>query len=164
MNPNKVPGPDGLNPCFFQTFWHVVGGAVSESCRSWLTHFLIPENVHATNIVLLPKKPNPVSTADLRPISLCDVRYRLVSKVLANRLRRIIPQIIGVEQSAFVEGRSIVNNVLIATETLHTMNTRRYAKDGEFVVKIDISKAFDRVEWSYLCFASWGSRIRGFGG
>ncbi|CAN1757082.1 Putative ribonuclease H protein At1g65750 [Linum perenne] len=150
MSPNKAPGPDGLNPCFFQTFWHAMGGAISASCRRWLNEFSIPATVHATNIVLLPKKQNPASMADLRPISLCDVRYRLVSKVLANRLRQIIPQIIGIEQSAFVEGRSIIDNVLIATETLHTMNTRRYAKDGEFAIKIDISKAFDRVEWCYL--------------
>ncbi|CAN1824958.1 Putative ribonuclease H protein At1g65750 [Linum perenne] len=150
MNPNKAPGPDGLNPCFFQTFWSSIGGAVSASCRNWLAHNLFPDVVHNTNIVLLPKKQNPTSMSDLRPISLCDVRYRLVSKVLANRLRRIIPRIIGVEQSAFVEGRSIIDNVLIATETLHTMNTRRYAKDGEIAVKVDISKAFDRVEWAYL--------------
>ncbi|CAN1763719.1 Putative ribonuclease H protein At1g65750 [Linum perenne] len=150
MNPNKAPGPDGLNPCFFQTFWSTIGGAISESCREWLAHNFFPDAVRHTNIILLPKKQVPSSMADLRPISLCDVRYRLVSKVLANRLRRIIPRIIGVEQSAFVEGRSIVDNVLIASETLHTMNTRRYAKDGEIAVKVDISKAFDRVEWSYL--------------
>ncbi|CAN1810998.1 Putative ribonuclease H protein At1g65750 [Linum perenne] len=150
MNPNKTPGPDGLNPCFFQTFWDIFGSSISSDCRSWLTHFTIPESVRDTNIVLLPKKQNPSSMSDLRPISLCDVRYRLVSKVLANRLRQVIPHIIGEEQSAFVQGRSIVDNVLIAAETLHTMNTRRYAKFGEVAVKVDISKAFDRVEWDYL--------------
>ncbi|CAN1776232.1 Transposon TX1 uncharacterized 149 kDa protein [Linum perenne] len=150
MNPNKAPGPDELNPCFYQTFWTEMGAVISSNCRDWLEQFLIPDPVRETNIILLPKKPNPTAMTDLRPISLCDVRYRLLSKVLANRLRRIIPNIIGDEQSAFVQGRSIVDNVLVAAETLHTMNTRRYAKFGEIAVKIDISKAFDRVEWDYL--------------
>ncbi|CAN1771981.1 LINE-1 retrotransposable element ORF2 protein [Linum perenne] len=150
MSPTKAPGPDGLNPCFYQTFWTEMGASIFTDCRDWLEQCRIPSRVHDANIVLLPKKQNPISMTDLRPISLCDVRYRLVSKVLANRLKRIIPRIIGEEQSAFVQGRSIVDNVLVAAETLHTMNTRRYAKFGEIAVKIDISKAFDRVEWDYL--------------
>ncbi|CAN1302061.1 Transposon TX1 uncharacterized 149 kDa protein [Linum perenne] len=150
MSPNKAPGPDGLNPCFYQTFWSELGGTIASDCRDWLAQNHISESVRDTNIILLPKKQSSTSMSDLRPISLCDVRYRLISKVLANRLRQVIPHIIGEEQSAFVHGRSIVDNVLVAAETLHTMNTRRYAKFGEIAVKIDISKAFDRVEWDYL--------------
>ncbi|CAN1789053.1 LINE-1 reverse transcriptase homolog [Linum perenne] len=95
INPNKAPGPDGLNPCFFHTFWDEIGSAVSADCRQWLDRASILEGVQDTNIILLPKKQNPSSMYDLGPISLCDVCYRLISKVLANRLRRIIPHIIG---------------------------------------------------------------------
>ncbi|CAN1794473.1 Putative ribonuclease H protein At1g65750 [Linum perenne] len=150
MHPDKAPGPDGLNPAFYQKFWDVVGPDVIQDCKQWLTSRHIPTSARATDIVLLPKKETAARMADFRPISLCNVRYRIVAKVLANRIRRIVSDIIPEEQSAFVKGRSIVDNILIAFETLHTMNIRRRAKDGEVALKIDISKAYDRVEWNYL--------------
>ncbi|CAN1846005.1 LINE-1 retrotransposable element ORF2 protein [Linum perenne] len=150
MHPDKSPGPDGLNPAFYQRFWDVVGPDVIQDCRSWLINKHIPTEARATDIVLLPKKDDATRMSDLRPISLCNVRYRIVAKVLANRMRRIMADIIPEEQSAFIKGRSIVDNVLIAFETLHAMNIRRTAKIGEVALKVDISKAYDRVEWKYL--------------
>ncbi|CAN0914973.1 Transposon TX1 uncharacterized 149 kDa protein [Linum grandiflorum] len=150
MNPDKAPGLDGFNPGFYQKFWHVVGRQVLESCREWLRQGELPLFVQDTTIVLLPKGERPQSMKDWRPISLCNVLYRLVAKVLANRLRRIMPNLVAEEQSAFVTGRSIVDNILIAFETLHGMKLRRRAKHGEVAIKIDISKAYDRVDWRYL--------------
>ncbi|CAN1788787.1 Transposon TX1 uncharacterized 149 kDa protein [Linum perenne] len=150
MHPDKAPGPDGLNPAFYQKFWDVVGKEVAEDCRRWIRRGRIADEVRATYIVLLPKRDNPVKMSDLRPISLCNVRYRIVAKMLANRLRTIMPTLIPEEQSAFIRDRSIVDNVLIAFETLHAKNGRRLVKDGEAALKIDISKAYDRVEWGYL--------------
>ncbi|CAN1801746.1 Transposon TX1 uncharacterized 149 kDa protein [Linum perenne] len=150
MHPDKAPGPDGLNPAFYQRFWDIVGPDVIRDCRSWLVDKRIPNEVQATDIVLLPNKENATKMSDLRPISLCNVRYRIVAKVLANRMRSIMSDIIPEEQSAFIKGRSIVDNVLIAFETLHAMNIRRTAKIGEVALKMDISKAYDRVEWNYL--------------
>ncbi|CAN1804672.1 Putative ribonuclease H protein At1g65750 [Linum perenne] len=150
MHPDKAPGPDGLNPAFYQKFWDVVGVELVKDCNQWLRSKSVPNEARATDIVLLPKKENATRMADLRPISLCNVRYRIVAKVLANRLRNIMTDIIPEEQSAFIRGRSIVDNVLIAFETLHTLNLRRTAKDGEVALKVDISKAYDRVEWKYL--------------
>ncbi|CAN1814412.1 Putative ribonuclease H protein At1g65750 [Linum perenne] len=150
MHPDKAPGPDGLNPAFYQRFWDIVGPDVIRDCRQWLTSKFIPATVRGTDIVLLPKKDNAVRMQDLRPISLCNVRYRIMAKALANRMRGIMAEIIPDEQSAFIRGRSIVDNVLIAFETLHTLNLRRRAKDGEVALKVDISKAYDRVEWKYL--------------
>ncbi|CAN1752592.1 LINE-1 retrotransposable element ORF2 protein [Linum perenne] len=150
MHPDKAAGPDGLNPAFYQRFWDIVGPDVIRDCRSWLVDKRIPNEAQATDIVLLPKKDNATKMSDLRPISLCNVRYRIVAKVLANRMRSIMSDIIPEEQSAFIKGRSIVDNVLIAFETLHAMNIRRTAKIGEVGLKVDISKAYDRVEWNYL--------------
>ncbi|CAN0903097.1 Transposon TX1 uncharacterized 149 kDa protein [Linum grandiflorum] len=119
MDPNKAPGPDGFNPGFYQRFWDLIGDDVFSTCNSWLEQVHIPKAVRPTTIVLLPKKDVPESMRDLRPISLCNVLYRILAKTLANRFRRFIHKVIGEEQSAFVRDRSIVDNVLTAFESLH---------------------------------------------
>jgi hypothetical protein len=106
--------------------------------------------INATHIVLIPKKKISSRVTDFRPISLCNVIYKLISKVLANRLKKFLPQIISQTQSAFVEGRHITDNILAAFETLHTMQTKLKGKQGFMALKLDMSKAYDRVEWGFL--------------
>ncbi|CAN0913321.1 Transposon TX1 uncharacterized 149 kDa protein, partial [Linum grandiflorum] len=110
MHPDKEPGPDGLNPAFYQQLWDIVGADVTADCMKWLETGIFPVSVRPTNIILLPKKANPTTMRDVRPISLCDVRYRIVVKVLANRLRRIMLDIILEEQSGFLQSRYIVDD------------------------------------------------------
>jgi len=150
MHPLKAPGPDGYLAVFYQKNWSTVGRDVCKAVLSFLNGGQLDMGVNSTNIVLIPKVNSPSKPTDYRPISLCNVLYKLISKVLANRLKSILPHIISPEQSAFVSGRLITDNVLVAFETLHTMATRVSGKEGYMALKLDMSKAYDRVEWDFL--------------
>jgi hypothetical protein len=119
MHPDKSPGPDGFNPAFYQNFWELCGDDVFSAGKDWLWRGYFPSTLNETNICLIPKCENPGSMKDFRPISLCNVLYKVVSKLLANRLKGVLSKYISEEQSAFVEGRSIIDNALIAIEIIH---------------------------------------------
>ena len=99
-----------------------------------------------TNVVLIPKIKNPSSITNFRPISLCSVVYKIVTKVLANRLKVFLPFIISLNQSAFVPRRLIFDNILVSFELLHSINHRKEGKKGYMALKLYMSKAYDRVE------------------
>ncbi|XP_062011572.1 uncharacterized protein LOC133728174 [Rosa rugosa] len=150
MQPSKSPGPDGMSPCFFQKFWEVVEFDVCKAVREVLNTGLISQESNFTHLVLIPKVKEVKLASDLRPIALCNVVYKIASKVLANRLKQFLPDIISPLQSAFVLGRLISDNTLVATEVAHFMKKLRRQADGFFSLKLDISKAYDRLEWSFL--------------
>lgn len=90
---------------------------------------------------------------DFRPISLCNVAFKKISKILAKRLKKILPLIIFETQTAFIEGRKIQDNIMLAHELLHVLNSNNRCSEEFIVVKTDISKGYDRVEWSFLRLA-----------
>ena len=146
----KAPGPDGMPPIFFQNFWPIVGSLVFKTVLDFLNHGITPPKFNETHIVLVPKTKSPKNVTEYRPISLCNVIYKLASKTLANRLKKILPSIISDSQSAFVNGRLITDNVLVAFETTHHINLRKSGAIGEIALKLDMSKAYDIVEWACL--------------
>ena len=103
-----------------------------------------------THICLIPNVKSPQKVTEFRPISLCNVVYRLISKILANRLKRVLDVVIDELQSAFVPGRLITDNVLVAFETMHCIDQRKKGKKALMAIKLDMSKAYDKVEWVYL--------------
>lgn len=149
MGPLKAPGPDGLNPLFFQSQWNIIGNSVINLVQHLFTH---PEDllsVNGTNIVLIPKGDHPETVRDFRPISLCNVIYKILTKIFATRLKRVMPQIISPNQCSFVPGRLGVDNIVLTQEIIHSMRTRKGLK-GFMALKIDLEKAYDRVKWSFL--------------
>ncbi|XP_031124288.1 uncharacterized protein LOC116026999 [Ipomoea triloba] len=150
MHPDKSPGPDGLSPAFYQLHWDILGDEVVFFCHSFLVSGQLPASLSETHIALIPKVNNPELVSDFRSISLCNVLYRILAKVLANRFRTVLDSIISPSQSAFIPGRSIVDNVLIAYEANHALNRSQGSGSGCAALKVDMSKAYDRVEWGFL--------------
>ncbi|KAL0451954.1 UNVERIFIED_CONTAM: hypothetical protein Slati_1173500 [Sesamum latifolium] len=127
-----------------ERFWHVVKSDVIACVLNFLNSRILPGGFNDTNIVLIPKCKQPQSLAQYRPISLCNVAYKIASKAVANRLKPWLDRIISPAQSA-LPGRLITDNVLLAFETNHFLNTH-----SKVNLKLDISKAYDRVEWAFL--------------
>ncbi|KAJ9554109.1 hypothetical protein OSB04_018154 [Centaurea solstitialis] len=150
MHPDKSPGPDGFNPRFFQKKWEFLGDEIFNTGKSWLENGILPPGVNDTVIALIPKVNSPSSLKEYRPIALCNVILKIITKVLANRIKPILPNIISANQTAFVKDRLITDNIIIAFEMLHSMQRNTRKKSGEVAIKIDISKAYDRLSWVFL--------------
>lgn len=118
--------------------------------QNFFTSGEFPDHLADTHICLIPKKSNPEGMGDLRPIALCNVIYKIMSKVLANRLKVVLPHVISDSQSAFLPVRLITDNIMISFEIMHYLKRKNMGKDGFMAVKLDMIKAYDRVEWSFL--------------
>ncbi|XP_060972489.1 uncharacterized protein LOC115717814 [Cannabis sativa] len=150
MHPDKAPGPDGMGHGFFQKQWHIVGSDVISLVRDFFETGSFPESLNDTNLVLIPKKKTQTTMGDLRPIALCNVVYKIDAKVLANRIKPLVDQVISPTQSAFIPGCLISDNIMIAFEVMHYLKCKVHGKKGYMALKLDMSKAYDRVEWGYL--------------
>lgn len=120
------------------------------ACLKFLQDASFPVGLNDTSIVLIPKKHRPKFLSDMRPIALCNVLYKIISKILANRMKLVLDLVISDSQNAFVPGRAITDNIIISTEIMHFFKRKRQGKNGIAALKIDMSKAYDRIEWNFL--------------
>ena len=119
-----------------------------------VNNFLVSGEMDArlniTNICMIPKTERPTRMTEQRPISLCNVGYKIISKVLCQRLKIYLPLLISETQSAFVAGRLISDNIFIAQEMFHGLQTNKACQEKYMAIKTDMSKAYDRVEWDFI--------------
>ena len=150
ISPEKAPGPDGMTSLFYQRFWPTIGKDVCAMVREFFSTGEFDERLNQTNICLIPKTERPTSMTEFRPISLCNVGYKIILKILSSRLKCLLPKIISETQSAFVAGRLITDNIFMDQEMFHTLRTNQSCKDKFVAIKTDMSIAYDRVEWSFM--------------
>jgi hypothetical protein len=150
ISSSKGPGLDGMIALFFQKYWHIVGVDVTLAILDFLNSGRMLGSINFTNIALIPKVKNLECMAKFRLISLCNVLYKIVSKVLVNRMKPILLRVISDSQSAFVLGRLITDNVIMTFEVLHYFKNLRTGNNVQMVAKLDMSKAYDRVKWNYF--------------
>lgn len=150
MAPWKAPGPDGFHAGFFQNNWELVGENTTSLCLKILNGDISIGALNTNFLILIPKVKNPRIVADFCPISLCNVISKVVAKVMANRLKCHLQELIDHEQSAFVPRRLITDNILMAFECLHTIRRRKNGRTSLMAIKIDMNKAYDRLNESIL--------------
>ena len=147
---DKSPGLDGFPAIFFKIFWDSFGPLVISAVSMFFeTSFMLKE-WNQTLVVLIPKTDSPLEVPHFRPISLCNVIYKCVSKCLVRRLQPLLSQLIDNYQNAFVPGRHMSDNILLSHELLHTLNKQRSGAKQLAALKIDMNKAYDRVNWLFL--------------
>ncbi|XP_051117364.1 uncharacterized protein LOC127242076 [Andrographis paniculata] len=128
--------------------WEIVGPDVLAAVLDFFSGTLLPKFYTATTIVLIPKKDAPESWADYRPISLCNVSNKIITKLLTVRLGTLLPRLLSPHQSGFVKGHAIADNILMASEMVHDLNLR--GTSHNLLLKLDLNKAYDRVSWRFL--------------
>ncbi|KAL9673805.1 hypothetical protein QQ045_030067 [Rhodiola kirilowii] len=144
----KAAGRDGYNAEFFKAAWNVCGEDIVRSINSFFKTGIMPEGINSAYLALILKVKNASLPSDFRPISCCNVMYKIVSSLLANRLRPVLDYLVDQSQAAFVKGRNIAYNISLVQELLCKYNQKHLSK--RCMLKIDITKAYDIVDWNFL--------------
>lgn len=144
----KAPGPDGFSVEFYKTNWDLVGPLVVEAIQDFFSSGLLLKEVNTTILTLVPKVPNASAVTDFRLIACCNTIYKVITKILANRIAAVLNDLISPSQNAFVKGRRIRDNILTAQELFAGFHLEPYLP--KCAVKVDFHKAYDTVDWDFL--------------
>lgn len=144
----KAPGPDGYNAFFFKHAWDIIGNDVYLAVNEFFSTGQLLKQVNHGLISLIPKVEQPSTIGHFRPITCCNVVYKIISKLLANRINEVLDELISPEQSAFVRHRKMKENIMLVQELLRKYNRKRVTP--RCMMKIDLFKAYDTVSWSFL--------------
>jgi hypothetical protein len=147
MHPDKAPGPDGFTARFYQHCWGIVKSDLTKMIRKSQASNKIGGSTNSAFLALIPKEKGATSFNRFRPISLCNTSYKILTKVIANRLKTILPLIVPENQGGFIKGRQIADNIILVQEALHSSIRR---KDKGMIIKLDLANAFDRVNHNFL--------------
>ena len=145
---NHAPGPDGFSSKFFKSAWSIIGTDICKAVREFFWTGKLLKGINATRIVLIPKVEEPRKVTDFRPIACCNIFYKCISKIIVNRIRGSLSDIVSHNQSAFIQGRSILDNILLAQELMVGYKNKKGMP--KCTLKIDIQKAYDTVDWKFL--------------
>eukprot|EP00253_Pinus_taeda_P005844 PITA_05844 len=150
MQQDKAPGPDGFTVAFYRQHWETIKKDFIRMIKNVFRNHKLGENTKSSHIALIPKEANPLSFDRFHPISLCNVSYKIITKILANRLKKVLPLLISENQGGFVPSRQITENVILIQEAIHSSNNRG---EQRMIIKLDMANAFDRVDQSFLTAA-----------
>ncbi|GJQ94324.1 hypothetical protein Tco_0005463 [Tanacetum coccineum] len=148
MGNDKSPGPDGYTACFFKECWDIVASDVVCAVQEFFTNGNLLKELNHTIIALIPKVNSPSRINDYRPISCCNILFKCITKIISNRIKESLQGLISPNQSAFVPGRKISDNILLTQELMHNYHLDRGPSRCAF--KVDIQKAYDTVDWVFL--------------
>ncbi|XP_026396607.1 uncharacterized protein LOC113291271 [Papaver somniferum] len=145
----SAPGPEGFQAGFYKSQWNIIGEDVCNMVKDFFSSKNMSRSLKKTYISLIPKIKKTSSPSEFRPISLCNTSYKIVSKILVSRMRQLMDRIISPYQAAYVSGRLINDNTIIAHEIIHSMK-KKEGEGGWLALKLDMSKSFYRLEWSFI--------------
>ena len=148
LSPNRAPGFDGFNGAFYKASWPIISSDLLEAINNALRSGHLLPQINHTILCLVPKKVVPESVDDFRLIVLCTVLYRILSKVLSNRLKSLLPKIIDHNQSAFNSGRRITDSILLAHEICYNLHSGQGR--AHMCIKLDLRKAFDSMNRTFI--------------
>ena len=147
MEPDKAPGPDGFSIHFYRVCWNIIKHDLFCMISSFLKKSKFGGCTNSTFLALIPKEVNPSSFDRFRPILLCNASYKILAKLLANRIKPLLGSLISPLQGGFVKGRHLIDNVIQVQESIHSSFQR---KEKGMLIKLDMKNAFDRVRISFL--------------